>query len=853
MDTAEVINILLLEDRPTDAAMILREVSREGLQFTAKRVMTETEFEAGLQNPEVDLVLSDFKLPSYDGLSALKRAQQLRPEVPFIMVSGTMGEELAINSLHLGAVDYVLKERLSRLGPAVRRALRESRLANNEVRTESLIRHLHEVLRAVRDVDKLIVRERNPETLLAEACKVLVRTRGYRVVWIGLVGTDSKRVVPAASAGPAAGYPHEITVTWDESKTGRGPVGMAIRRRTTCVFQNLAQNARFGPWHEKALAHGCHSVAAVPMMHGDRLWGSLNVYADRPNAFNQEELDLLKELADDLALALQNIEIGRHHQRAEAEMARLVTAVEQAAETIVITDTRGTILYVNPAFERITGYTTEEALGQNPRLLKSGKQDTEFYRNMWAALMRGEVWHGRFVNKRKDGTLYEEDATISPVRDASGRVVNYIALKLDVTREARLEQQLRQAQKLEAIGQLAGGVAHDFNNILTGFMMNLCLLQRAGRVEPEAHAIIADLEAGAVRASNLTRQLLAFSRRSIMEVRALDLNKVVSGVFKMLKHLLGEHIDIHFKPSGPLPFVEADAGMMEQILINLAVNARDAMPGGGRITITTGVVEVDTETADRNPNWRRGRHVCLSVMDTGCGMDEATMKRIFEPFFTTKEKDKGTGLGLATVYGIVAQHRGWVDVESRLTRGSTFRVFLPSTANMPLPEKQQGTRPVPRGHETLLVVEDAPDVRRALVQTLRVLGYRVLEAADGKQALTLWNQHHPEISLLLTDMVMPGGMSGLELANKIREQKPGLKNIISSGYSTDLAHREPLADGVTYLPKPYQASLLGRVVRDCLDGYNPSTQQHANDHNQNQNHDRGRSRHHARGPAPHAG
>ncbi len=346
------------------------------------------------------------------------------------------------------------------------------------------------------------------------------------------------------------------------------------------------------------------------------------------------------------------------HKQAEEERVRLSAAIEQAAETIVITDTKGTIVYANPVFEKSSGYTVAEALGQNPRILKSDKQDAKYYQQMWRTLTRGEVWHGHLVNKRKDGTLYEEEVTISPVRDASGRIVNYIALKLDITRETLLEQQLRQSQKMEAVGQLAGGVAHDFNNILTAFMMTLSRLQRKPDMDPAIREGMQDLETGATRASTLTRQLLMFSRRSVLNVRKLDLNEVVADTLKMLRHLLGEHIDIHYEPAEKPPLVKADAGMMEQVLMNLAVNARDAMPKGGQLTILIETAKVGPSQAVAHPERHVGHFVCLSVADTGFGMDEATQKRIFEPFFTTKAMGKGTGLGLATVYGIVTQHHG---------------------------------------------------------------------------------------------------------------------------------------------------------------------------------------------------
>ena len=506
-------------------------------------------------------------------------------------------------------------------------------------------------------------------------------------------------------------------------------------------------------------------------------------------------------------------------KRVEGSHARLATVVEQAAETIVITDTRGTILYANPAFEKTTGYTRAEAVGQNPRILKSGKQNDEFYRQMWEVLKRGEPWSGHFLNRRKDGTLYEEDATISPVRDVSGKIISYVAVKRDVTHEAQLERQFLQAQKMESVGQLAGGVAHDINNMLAATMMHLGLLQGNENLDPETQEIIKELIEEAKRAANLTRQLLLFSRRSVMEVKLLDLNELLTHLLKMLGRLIGEHIVVRFDRREGLPAIEADPGMIEQVIMNLAVNARDAMPQGGKLAIGIEAVQVDAERVAGKPDVRPGQFLCLSVSDTGCGMDEATQDHIFEPFFTTKEPGKGTGLGLATVHGIVAQHKGWVEVESEVGKGTTFKVFLPAST-----KKMAGATPAAktaamRGHETILVVEDEVSVRRLVALNLRKLGYAVFEAENGQAAMNLWQQRRGEFDLLFSDMVMPEGLTGLDLAEKLKKEKPGLKVIISSGYSAEIAGQSSLAaHGIIYLQKPYHVEILAKTVRDCLDG-----------------------------------
>jgi PAS domain S-box-containing protein len=506
-------------------------------------------------------------------------------------------------------------------------------------------------------------------------------------------------------------------------------------------------------------------------------------------------------------------------KRVEDSHARLATVVEQAAESIVVTDTRGTILYVNPAFEKTSGYTRAEAIGQNPRLLKSGQQSAEFYRQMWEILERGEVWQGRFINRRKNGTIYEEDATVSPVRDMAGKIVSYAAVKHDVTREVQLEKQFLQAQKMESVGHLAGGVAHDFNNMLASMMMHLGHLQRHQPLAPEARETIKEVLEEAQRAANVTRQLLMFSRRTIMELKLLDLNEVVTNLLKMLGRLIGENIVVRFDRREGLPLLEGDVGMIEQVIINLAINARDAMPRGGQLGISLEAIEAGARRVQSNPDAQAGRFLRLSVADNGCGMEEATRLRVFEPFFTTKEPGKGTGLGLATVHGIVAQNKGWVEVESEVGKGTTFKVFLPASAKRITNEPEATTTEALGGHETILVVEDEAALRRLVSRTLRLMGYAVFEAENGRSAMNLWQQREGKFDLLLSDMVMPEALTGLDLAEKFRQQKPGLKVIISSGYSAETAsHFSPAAQGIIYLQKPYRIESLAKTVRDCLDG-----------------------------------
>jgi two-component system cell cycle sensor histidine kinase/response regulator CckA len=511
-------------------------------------------------------------------------------------------------------------------------------------------------------------------------------------------------------------------------------------------------------------------------------------------------------------------------KRAEESLARLATAVEQSAESVTITDTNAKILYVNPAFEKISGYTRAEVLGQNPRLLKSGKHDAAFYRQMWDVLTRGEVWHGHFINQRQDGKLYEEEATISPIREAEGKVVNYVGVKRDVTHEMQLEEQTRQMQKMEAIGTLAGGVAHDFNNILAVIQMQADLLKAGGNLSPAQFDFAEQIDASVQRAAALTRQLLLFSRKEVLQLHDLDLNQSLSNLSKMLQRILGENIQTQFKFAPHPLFIHADAGMMDQVLMNLVINSRDAMPEGGRLVIETAIAEFDEAAVQQSPQVRPGSFVCLSVSDTGCGIPAEILPRIFEPFFTTKGVGKGTGLGLATVFGIVQQHQGWIHVYSEPGHGTTFRIYLPwlsGTTDQTIAEKLLVV-PLRGGNETILVVEDDAFLRGSVCKALSQLGYLLLEAGNAAEALAVWQLNRAEIHLLLTDLVMPGDLNGRELAERLLQEKPQLKVIYASGYSAEVAAKNfPLAEGVNFLAKPFQTFKLAQTVRKNLDANLP--------------------------------
>lgn len=403
-------------------------------------------------------------------------------------------------------------------------------------------------------------------------------------------------------------------------------------------------------------------------------------------------------------------------------------------------------------------------------------------------------------------------------RTAELRVANE-KLQAEIAERARLEQAFRQAQKMEAVGQLAGGIAHDFNNILTVIRGYLCLVLAEESLEPRLKDSLQQVDTAAQRAASLTRQLLTFSRKQMVQREALQLNEVIHHVLKMLHRLLGEDITLEINTAADLPDVFADRAMMEQVVMNLAVNGRDAMLQGGRLLIETSREEIFNSAALANPEARDGCFVCLAVTDNGSGISPEVMAHLFEPFFTTKEVGKGTGLGLATVYGIVKQHGGWIDAANISTRGARFKIFLPAHQRPAKPEltPTAPAKPV-GGKETILLVEDEPALRGVAEKVLQRYGYRVVTANSGVHALRIWPAHAEQIDLLLTDMVMPDGVSGRELAEQLQAAKPNLKVVFSSGYSTDLVGEDSiLQEGRNFLPKPYNPEKLASVVRTCLD------------------------------------
>src|SRR5947209_9617743 len=533
--------------------------------------------------------------------------------------------------------------------------------------------------------------------------------------------------------------------------------------------------------------------------------------------------DKLKRLVPVVERELREAAGRRERRRAEAALreaeAGYSTLVEQAPVGIYRSNPAGRFLSANRALARILGYDSPaELLGldmtrdvyadpaERQRLLDRDSYTEREYDEVEA------TW------KRKDGRRLTVQLSVRAVRDGSGGVEYYETFVRDVTEQRRLQQQLVQSQKMEAVGRLAGGVAHDFNNLLTVILSYSDLLLEDRPPDAPDREDIEQIRKAAVGASALTRQLLAFSRQQVLEPRVLDVNTVVASTEKMLTRLLGEDISLTASLAPALGAVKVDPGQLEQIIMNLAVNARDAMPHGGRLSIETANVDMDESYVRGHPVAHPGPYVMLAVSDTGIGMDAVTQARIFEPFFTTKEAGKGTGLGLATVYGIVKQSGGFIWVYSEPGHGTSFKIYLPQV-DAPLEGRAVGAAPgdLPRGTETILLVEDAAAVRAVTRQVLERQGYTVLEAAHGAAALQTAAGHPGPIHLLLTDVVMPV-LSGRQLADQLARLRPDAKVLYASGYTDDAVVRHGVLEaGISYLQKPFTADSLARKVREVLD------------------------------------
>ena len=828
------LRVLFLEDDPADVELCLEELKRAGVAVSADLVQTPEDFQARLHAASYDLILADYNLPGWTGMDALEALRTDGQDIPFVLVTGKLGEETAVECIKKGAADCVLKDRLVRLPLAVRRALQEKVLRQERIRAEEKILRLNRLYSVLSNLGQTIVRVSDRDELLREVCRIAVEQGQFRMAWCGLLDPATQRIIPVAHCGIQEGCLEKARVSADERT--EGPVKTALRTGQHFVCNETGSAHCVLPWREDASPCGYRASAAFPVQVQGRVIGALSVYASEPGFFDEDNVTLLDQVAADVSFALESMEREAQRGRAEEERAQALAReeaaraqaraearfrelLEAAPDAILQIDHDDSIVLVNAATERLFGYTREELLGQPVT-----KLIPERCRDVYTRLRAACLGHAtsrvmgpeELSARRKNASELFVEMNLSPVQTEAGNLITCIIR--DIAERKHLEEQLRQSQKMEAVGRLAGGVAHDFNNLLTiiGGYSQMLLDGLRGK-DPARRDLEAVVEA-ANRASALTRQLLAFSRRQIVQPKVLDLNRLITKMHKMLRPVIGEDIELKLVLKKGLRRVKADPGQLEQVLMNLAVNARDAMPRGGELVIET--AEVDCRESDTGPetDLAPGNYILLVVRDSGHGMDAETRSHIFEPFFTTKGRGKGTGLGLSTVYGIVKQSGGEITVESEVGRGATFRIYLPAFEAPPREtELVSPDHPPAEGAETILLVEDEAGLRKLAREMLRKQGYRVMEAGGGPEALRVWDRNPDRIDLLLTDVVMPQ-MSGRQLAEQLRAARPDLKVLYMSGYSHDVIARHGVLDSETaFLQKPFTHDTLGRKVRAVLD------------------------------------
>ncbi|RMG55540.1 MAG: PAS domain S-box protein [Acidobacteria bacterium] len=922
------LRLLILEDDPHDAELAVAHLEKAGYSCQWEQVETRQEFLARLEAATYDLILADYNLPSFDGLTALKLFRQRDPDTPFILISGTLGEERAIESLKAGATDYVLKDRLSRLEPIVARALEEARERRRRRRAEEELRRATNMLNSIltsateyaivatdldfriihynpaaerlfgytaqevigRKIPDVHLRKETQRERFARAIQVVEREGRWehdlewkdpqgspRIIHMVVmpmrdemgasVGyilfaqdvTERRRIermfsqlqeqtsqlvgelrteqlyqdvlraahliVPADAAIlslldeegaelqylAAEGERAEILLPRARPLASLGLAPLAVRERTLVQSDDLMNDSRVS--REYAEHVNMRVEMAIPLIKGERVLGALMVLR-RDEPFDENERRALTIFAN---TAAGLIDSARLYERARQAERRYRDLYENAPDGYYTVDAQGVVKEMNATMLKWLGYHHEELLGRRRFEELLAPESRERYRRL-VERCRG---HGVLENVELE--LVSREGRRFPVRinaTAVWREGNYAGCRAtvrDITRERELEAQLLQAQKLESLGTLVGGIAHDFNNMLTGILGFTQLLMR--QVEPQSpiYEGLGRIEVLGERAADMIRQLLAFSRQDVGEKRRLMLRPFLKEVGKLLERVIPENIELLLNLSPEELWVEADPTQLQQVIMNLVVNARDAMPEGGRLQIAMAPVNLDEAFCRAHPDLQPGRYVRLGVSDTGVGIPEEIRSRIFDPFFTTKEVGKGTGLGLPVVYGIVKNHGGAIEVQSEVGKGTTVHIWLPLAERGAVGEETARTE-APGGTETILLVEDEPSVLELGKMALEHLGYRVLTAENGLEALTIYMAHRDEIALVILDMVMPR-LGGPETFRELKRINPSTRVLLATGYDTTQTAAQALLDeGASGLMrKPYQIHELAQAVRAALE------------------------------------
>lgn len=674
-------------------------------------------------------------------------------------------------------------------------------------RAERIINHRNQELELFKKIIAASTETQDVNAILETTCRELAKAFGVSQATVAMLNKE-KTTATITAEYLVEGRPSALNSMM--SITGNPIFHHLFVNKAPLVIYDAQNDQRLLPIHEFMVRRGTRSLLLVPLMVNDDLVGALTIEAVQARLFSAGEISLAWNVADQVGNGLTQIRLIQRQRRLNA-------AIEQAGEGIIVTDAEWIIVYANPAYEQVSGYSQSDLIGASVlRIFDPATDDMKALQEMQKTISSGRVWYGRLTSAKNDGSLYVQDITIGPVLDDNGETTSFVATIRDVTREIQLETQYQQSQKMQAVGQLTGGVAHDFNNLLTAINGFAELLKMRMDDDDPFRNLVDNILRSGNRAATLVRQLLAFSRKQIVEPKVLNLNVTVTEMDKMLQRIIGENIRMKTKLAQDLWSVKIDLSQIEQIIVNLAVNARDAMPDGGELTIKTENVNPDELDAVQT-DLPMGEYVCLCIEDTGIGMGKDIQARIFEPFFTTKEAGKGTGLGLATVFGIVKQNKGDIQVHSAEGAGCIFKIYLPRTLQDAKADMQDAQPEIPYGRETILLVEDDPGVRSLAEHMLRRQGYTVLSASNGQRAIQVAQVYNRKIDLLFTDVVMPK-MNGKVLADQFTSRYPDTKVLYTTGYTDDvIAQYGILSNNVAMLSKPFSAISLAQKIREVLD------------------------------------
>ncbi|MCL5096082.1 MAG: response regulator [Candidatus Omnitrophica bacterium] len=757
------LRILILEDNPADAELMTRELGRAGIEFTALRVESEKDFQLQVREFRPEVILADPTLPAYDGFLALAEARCACPGTPFIVVSGTIGEELAVEALKKGAADYLPKDRLWRLGAAIRQAIEAKRLQTKAKRTEEALRRSEERFRRLADNARDVVfRMALPDGHYEYISPAVTTISGYTPEEFYRTPKLIEKLIHPS-------WLPRFYEQWTEVMNGRMP-----------------ESIEFPYIHKSGQTRWAHQRSVLVFDEHGRVAAIEGIVSDVT-----EIKESMEKIRDQAAL------------------------LDLTQDAIVVADFQGRLSYWNKGAEKIYGWAETEVIGCLA-LHQLYQVDLEELADCQRETIRNSRYAGELKGRTKSGQIIMVQSRWTLMRDCSGNPKSILIVDTDITEKKKIEAQFLRAQRMEGIGRLASGIAHDLNNVLTPILVGLPMLSDQITGEPQRR-LLETLQSSAARGVDIVKQVLTFGRGAEGQKSPVQLRYLIHEMAKIIRETFPRSLELKTEVADDLWTISGDVTQLHQVLMNLCLNASDAMPEGGLLSLAAHNVRLGEDFARLNPDVKPGRYVLLEVTDTGCGIPPDHLEKIFDPFFTTKGPDKGSGLGLSTVLGIVKSHDGFIQLDSRINQGAHFSIFLPA-AEFPSPSAKAKSSPPPRGRgELILVVDDEKGIRAVIQKILVEYGYRILAAGDGIEAIDLYNQNRDEIRAALIDLVMPV-MDGQSTIRALRKLKPNLPIIATSGRGAGFSADEATSLAVhAFLPKPFNKEMLLLFLRQAIE------------------------------------